>query len=189
MSASPAPVTSPPTPLLQSSDEVALRAIPFRLMDAWNRGSGDDFAAVFTENADFIAFEGTHLHGRREIATFHQHAFDTLVRGTHLEAAVRFVRPLSPEVAVVHAVCSVTLRGRAKPSPSRDSMQLFVASKHDGEWAVEALLNARKVPPERQALWDEFEALPDDARRLITETIASLGEFRSPEREHEPSKT
>jgi pyruvate/2-oxoglutarate dehydrogenase complex dihydrolipoamide dehydrogenase (E3) component len=34
------------------------------MIDAWNRGSGEGFAAPFSETADFITFEGTHLKGR-----------------------------------------------------------------------------------------------------------------------------
>ena len=41
--------------------EVALKALFERLIAAWNAGSGEDFAAPFAEDADFVALEGTHL--------------------------------------------------------------------------------------------------------------------------------
>ncbi|WP_442922268.1 hypothetical protein [Microcoleus sp. S11D4] len=34
-----------------------------------------------------MAFEGTHLKGRKAIAAFHQQAFDTVVKGTRLGSA------------------------------------------------------------------------------------------------------
>ena len=34
------------------------------MIDAWNAGNGAAFAAPFSDTADFIAFEGTHLKGR-----------------------------------------------------------------------------------------------------------------------------
>ena len=77
---------------LQPADEAAIRAIPEHMIDAWNRGSADDFAAPFVDDADFVAFEGTHLKGREQIAAFHRRAFDTVVKGSRLEGAVRFVR-------------------------------------------------------------------------------------------------
>ncbi len=46
-----------------TADESAIRTFHRQMIDAWNRGSGEDFAAPFSETADFIAFEGTHLKG------------------------------------------------------------------------------------------------------------------------------
>jgi len=35
-------------------------------------------AAPFTDDADFVVFEGTHLKGRQQIASFTQQIFDTV---------------------------------------------------------------------------------------------------------------
>jgi uncharacterized protein (TIGR02246 family) len=43
-----------------AADEDAIRAIHQRMIDAWNAGDAAAFAAPFTDDADFIAFEGTH---------------------------------------------------------------------------------------------------------------------------------
>jgi uncharacterized protein (TIGR02246 family) len=51
----------------QTGDENAIRAIHQRMIDAWNTRNGAAFATPFTEDADFVAFEGTHLIGRQEI--------------------------------------------------------------------------------------------------------------------------
>jgi hypothetical protein len=53
---------------MTSEDEAQLSDIPLQMIEAWNRGDAEAFAAPFSETADFIAFEGTHLHGRSEIA-------------------------------------------------------------------------------------------------------------------------
>ncbi len=37
-----------------NTDEAAVRAPYEQLMDGWNRGSGEAFAAPFAEDADFI---------------------------------------------------------------------------------------------------------------------------------------
>ncbi len=86
--------TQSPPP--DAADEAVIRAIPLQMADAWNGGSGEAFAAPFTENADFVAFEGTHLKGRRGIALFHQQIFDTSVKGSRLEGEVKFVHFLDP---------------------------------------------------------------------------------------------
>ena len=54
----------------KSHDEVAIRSLYERMMDGWNEGSGNDFAAPFTDDADFVGFDGTHLRGGRKSLYF-----------------------------------------------------------------------------------------------------------------------
>jgi uncharacterized protein (TIGR02246 family) len=124
--------------------------------------------------ADFVAFEGTHLKGRQEIALFHQRIFDTVVKGSRLAGEVKFVRLLSPVLAVMHSGVGVTLRGQSEASPSRDSMQLTVVMKRDGEWCAEVLMNARRLTMERQLFLDHIDSLPPEAQRQVSDLVASL---------------
>src|SRR3712207_406820 len=64
------------------ADEQAVCDLYGELMDGWNRGSGEAFAAVFTEDGDLVAFDGTHFEGRAQIAPFHQELFDKWLKGT-----------------------------------------------------------------------------------------------------------
>jgi len=157
-----------------AADEDGIRAIHQRMIDAWNVGDGAGFAASFTEDADFVAFEGTHLKGRQEIALFHQGIFNTVVKGSRLEGEVKFVRLLSPELAIMHSAVRVTLPGQTKPSPSRDSMQLTVVTKRDGEWRGQALMNARRLTIERQLFLDDIDSLHPKAQREVSDLITSL---------------
>jgi uncharacterized protein (TIGR02246 family) len=59
------------TPTPNAADENAIRAIHRRMIDAWNAGDGAAFAAPFTDESDFVAWEGTHLKGRQESRRFH----------------------------------------------------------------------------------------------------------------------
>jgi uncharacterized protein (TIGR02246 family) len=95
-----------------SRDEAAVRALYQELMDGWNQGNGDAFAAVFTEDGDLIGFDGTHFKGRQEIAPFHQQLFDKWLKGSRLVGEVKDVRFLSPDVALMHAT-------RSRPSSPR----------------------------------------------------------------------
>jgi len=44
-----------------AADEGAIRAVHQRMIEAWNAGDAAAFAAPFTDEANFIAFEETHL--------------------------------------------------------------------------------------------------------------------------------
>jgi uncharacterized protein (TIGR02246 family) len=125
------------------ADEEAVRDLYRELMDGWNRGSGEDFAAVFTEDGDLVAFDGTHFAGRAQIAPFHQELFDKWMKGTRLVGRVKDVRFLSPNVALMHAVGSTIKRAKSVPSPERDSIQTLVATRQNGEWRFAAFQNTR----------------------------------------------
>jgi uncharacterized protein (TIGR02246 family) len=157
-----------------AADEDTIRAIHRRMIDAWNAGDSTAFAAPFTDRADFVAWDGTHLRGRREIAVFHRQIFDTVVQGSRLEGDVKFVHFLGPALAVMHSVVRVTLSGHTQASPSRDSMQFIVVSKRDGEWLGGGLMNARRLTMERQLFLDELDSLPAEAQRRVSDLAASL---------------
>ena len=73
----------------RSADEAAIRALYQQLMDGWNKGSGEAFAAPFAEDGDLVGMDGTHLKGRQEIISFNQQLFDTYVKGSRLVGKVR----------------------------------------------------------------------------------------------------
>jgi uncharacterized protein (TIGR02246 family) len=133
------------------ADEAAVRDVYRQTMDAWNQGSGAAFAAVFTEDGDLVAFDGTHFHGRQEIAPFHQQLFDRWLKGSRLVGRVTDVRFLGPDVAVMHALGGTVLRGKSAPSPERDSIQTLVVTRQAGEWRIAAFQNTRRRPIARSA--------------------------------------
>ncbi len=133
------------------ADEAAVRSLFQQLIDGWNRGSGADFAAAFTEDGDLVAFDGTRFKGREEIGPFHQQLFDKWMKGTRLVGQVQDVRFLGPDVALVHAVGSTIMKGKHEPSPERDSIQTLVATRQDCEWRLAAFQNTRVRPIGRNA--------------------------------------
>lgn len=146
-------------PAHEAADEAAIRSFPQAMIEAWNAGDAAAFAAPFAEDATFIAFEGTVLSGRNAIVEFHQPLFDSQLKGTRLEGGASFVRFLAPGTAVMHARCGVILAGHERPIASRDSMQLFVCTRHGHAWRVDAVMNARRLTLEQQQLADERESL------------------------------
>jgi uncharacterized protein (TIGR02246 family) len=125
------------------AEEEDVRDLYRELMNGWNRGDGEAFAAVFAEDGDLVAFDGTHFEGRAEIAPFHQELFDRWMKRTRLIGRVKDVRFLSPDVALMHAVGSTIMRGKSEPSPERDSIRTLVAVRRDGEWRLATFHNTR----------------------------------------------
>ena len=160
--------------LSMEHDETTIKDVVAHMIDAWNRGDAREFAAPFAGNADFIAFEGTHLRGREQIIAFHQPLFDGQLHGTRLEGGVHFVRFLGPSLAVMHAWATTTLAGQTNASSSRDSMHLFVMIRRDGEWRCEAMLNARRITLEQQLFADQFATLSARDQHDVTQRVAHL---------------
>jgi uncharacterized protein (TIGR02246 family) len=172
-SRTPEPQTSNPA----DDDEADIRALYQQAMNGWNMGNGDAFAAPFAEDADLVGFDGTHLKGRPEIASFHQHLFDTYVKGTRLVGKVKSVRFLSTDVALMHTVGGTVMPGQSDIDPERNSVQTIVATKkrNDGRrwWHIAAFQNTRA----------QFIGRPDAAQDLTRELRALL----SPERQTQPT--
>ena len=85
------------------TDEVKILALFEDLLGDWSRGDGEAYSSRFTEEADYVAFDGTHTRGRREIAASHQRLFDGFLEGTRLTGRVLSIKFPSPDVALIHA--------------------------------------------------------------------------------------
>jgi uncharacterized protein (TIGR02246 family) len=146
-----------------AADEAVIRAIYQQLMDGWNAGSGDAFAASFEEDGDLVGFDGTHFKGRQEIALFHQHLFDMFLKGSRLLGKVRSVRFLTSDVAVMHAVGGTVMAGQTDLESERNSVQTLVGVRRNGKWSLTAFQNTRATyigrPEESQKLTEELQAL------------------------------
>lgn len=128
------------------TDEEAIHELFEDLLDDWGRGDGEAYGSRFTQDADYVAFDGTRTRGRQEISATHQQLFDRFLKGTRLVGEVESVRFLGPDVALIHASGGTVMRGKTKPSPERDSIQTLVAVRRDGEWRFAAFHNSRVRP-------------------------------------------
>jgi len=129
-----------------SADERAVRDLFQRLLDDWDRGDGGAYGSRFTEDADYVAFDGSHTRGREAIAASHQELFDKYLEGSRLIGRIEGVKFLGPDTALVHATGNTLMRGKPRPAPERYSIQTLVAVRHEGEWRFAAFHNSRVRP-------------------------------------------
>lgn len=147
------------------ADEIAIRFLYQQLMDGWNKGNGEAFAAPFAEDGDLVGFDGTHLNGRQNIISFHQQLFDNYVKGSRLVGKVRNVRFLTHDVAVMHVVGGTIMTGQTDIESERNSVQTLIATKDsNGEWRLAAFQNTRAQYLGRP---EQAEALTEELRRLL----------------------
>ena len=122
------------------------------LQDAWNRGDAAGYASLFTDDADFVAWNGLYGRGRQAIEEAHRPLFDGPLAGSRMILAggdeefgppesLRFVRP---DVAIMVTSGAVVLAGQSATGSDHESVQTFVLIKNGNRWRVAAFHNTRK---------------------------------------------
>ncbi len=129
-----------------TADKTAIHTLHEQLVESWNRGDGETYGSTFTEDADYVDFNGQHLKGRRAIASHHQQLFDTFLQGTHLEYRLTQIRFLRPEIAVLHAEGGIVMPWQSTVSRWRRSIHTLIAVKDDSEWRFAIFHNTRIRP-------------------------------------------
>ena len=132
-------------------DERAIRELFEKLLEDWARGDGEAYGSRFTDDADYVAFDGSHTRGRAEISSSHQQLFDKFLKGSRLTGRIESVKFLGPDVALVHTTGGTVMRGKTAPSPERHSVQTLVAVRREDEWRFAAFHNTRVRPIGRGA--------------------------------------
>jgi uncharacterized protein (TIGR02246 family) len=125
---------------------ISVAAVVEQMEQAWNRADGAGFAAVFTDDADFVNIRGEHIEGRVAISHGHQGIFDTIYAGSTNRLQLGRVRQIAPETIL--AVVSSTLD--APTGPLRGVHQAcftMTLVEHDDRWEVAAFHNTLVVQP------------------------------------------
>jgi uncharacterized protein (TIGR02246 family) len=133
------------------TDELAIRAVMDRFMDAWNHHDAKAFAAVFAEDADFTNWRGTGASGRTKIEAFHAPVFATIFSKSHLEYTDTKTRFVRPDVAAVDVHWKMTgaIDAQGNPRPEREGLLSFVIAKSAGLWEIVVMhnLDTSALPP------------------------------------------
>lgn len=127
-------------------EEVAIRQLFQQLMAAWGAGNAEAYGALFTEDADYIAFDGVNQKGRQAIIAGHRPLFERFLKGSTLTGDLVSVQMLAPNVALAHAIGSIIDAGRHTPKPERLSSQTLVAIKDQETWRFRTFHNTRVRP-------------------------------------------
>lgn len=130
----------------RAEDEIAIRALSGQMQEAWARADADAYVAPFTEDADYVVFDGTHLRGRQEIADAHRPLWNSILKGSMLVYVSSSIRFLSSDVALIHSKGAVLKRHQKAPSRRSLSVQTMVAVRQDGAWRIAAFQNTRYRP-------------------------------------------
>ena len=129
----------------RGQDEREIRAIIDHMFDAWGHGDAVAYHADLTDDADYVAFDGSRRNKADSIRS-HENLFRTVLYGSRLTGEVESVRFVTPDVAVVHLTGSVVEGWRQRMRRRRLLRQTMVVVRRDGRWQVTAFHNTRVRP-------------------------------------------
>jgi uncharacterized protein (TIGR02246 family) len=157
------------SPTDQATDAELVRLFQ-RMCSAWTAGDADGYGACFTQDCDYVSYDGTHARGRRVMVENHDRLFRGVLAGSALVGYVESVRYLRDDVAVMHATGSVQMPWRARLPKRRLSRQTVVVVRTDDGWRVAALHNGRVRP----VMIPAPDSLPSRASRAMTRAARAL---------------
>jgi uncharacterized protein (TIGR02246 family) len=134
--------------LHEAADRQAIIGLGRAIQDAWNRGDAAGFAAPFTDDASFIAWNGMRGYGRQAIEDAHVPLLAGPLAGSRIvlvgddgPESLRFIRP---DVAIMVTSGAVTLADQRATGPDHQSVQTFVLAKNGNRWQMTAFHNTRQ---------------------------------------------
>lgn len=153
------------------TDESALRGLFDDLMRTWTANDATAYAALFTEDSDYVSYDGTRATGRAEHQDNHDKLFRGVLAGSALVGELESIRFVAPDVAILHGTASVLMPWRSHLPERRRSRQTLVTLRTDQGWKITALHNGR-VRPVRIPEPDSF---PSRMSQLMARLARRLG--------------
>jgi uncharacterized protein (TIGR02246 family) len=122
--------------------EQAVQDLLLKLREAWDRGDGEAYAAVFSDDAQYVNAPGERVYGRKAIAESHQHVFDTIFKGSKLGRNYpRRFRQISPDVILVESSGSVLFPGESEDRIPPNGLLTMVIARHNDAWRIVSFQN------------------------------------------------
>lgn len=122
------------------ADEEAIRALIDQQVKGWAAGDPAAYASVFTADADYVTFLGSHYTGRDAIASSYVPLFRRLLKGTRLLIDITDIRFLTADVALVRANASV-IKGARRRNRRSARVNTSVAVRTADRWQFAASQN------------------------------------------------
>ena len=121
----------------QVAVNAAVRQLVGEIAEAWNAGDAQAYGARYCPDGTFTNTDGTLDLGRDEVVRTAEEAFQGVLAGTKFSTAVRKVRLVRPDVAVV----DLDTRVSGMPGGEVRISQMLVLLQEDDRWWITAQHN------------------------------------------------
>jgi uncharacterized protein (TIGR02246 family) len=144
--------------------ETQVRAAYDALLDAWNRRSAEDFAALFAPDGNVVGFDGTPVDGKTEIEAHLRQIFESHQTAAYV-GKIREVRLLTDDIVFLRAVAGMVPPGGTDLNPDANAVQSLVAVRRNAQWRIALYHN---TPAAFHGRPEASQALTDELRQLLT---------------------
>jgi uncharacterized protein (TIGR02246 family) len=158
-----------------NDDNHAIGTLFERLMQTWTDNDAAAYANCFTEDCDYVSYDGTRAIGRLPMQEAHDRLFRGVLTGSALVGGIESIRYLSTDIAVIHGTASVLMPWRSTLPKRRRSRQTLVAVRTGSGWRFTALHNGRVRPVTIPAP----DSAPSRMARAAGKVARSLGVGRA----------
>lgn len=144
---------------VRPADDQELKVLFQRVCQAWTDGDAAAYGACFTDDCDYVSFDGTRAHGRKQVIESHDKLFRGVLVGSALVGEVEAIRYVTDDVAVLHGNGSVLVAWRTQLPKRRLTRNTVVAVRTPAGWRFTAIHNGRVRPvqiPEPDSLPARF---------------------------------
>ncbi|MFD5147050.1 SgcJ/EcaC family oxidoreductase [Streptomyces sp. NPDC058401] len=128
----------------RTGDRDAVCGVLASLAGAWGAADADAYGALFTPDATYTTYVGTHYQGRGDITEAHRALFGGFVKGTKLADSILGIRFLGPDAAVVTSRGDTYEGGR--PAELSKVQTYTLTRESDGQWRIAAFQNTQRQP-------------------------------------------
>lgn len=128
------------------SDKAAFDHIRQQQADAWYKEDGTSFSATFTEDADFVTFNGDYLRTRSGIRDGLQYYFDNYMEPTQIKYLDEHVRYSSRNVVTIVRKTCLVAEGSTDCRDGSLSFNTNVLVRQHGQWLQSSFQNTRIQP-------------------------------------------
>jgi uncharacterized protein (TIGR02246 family) len=127
------------------ADEDAIRELLDRQVMGWDAGDPEAYASVFTADADYVTFPGSHYKGREALAASYAPLFKKLLKGSRLDTEITQLRFLTPDVALIQANAAVS-KGARRRNRRNTRVNTSIAVRTDDPRGLAAVSSSRSRP-------------------------------------------
>ncbi|NEW26345.1 SgcJ/EcaC family oxidoreductase [Nocardia cyriacigeorgica] len=157
--------------LTRTADDTAILALFGDFKQAWTDNDAAAFGALFTEDSDYVSYDGTRASGRAEHQRNHDKLFRGVLAGSALVGEVESIRYVTEDVAILHGTGSVLMPWRSRLPRRRLSRQTVVLVRTPVGWRITAIHNGRVRP----VTVPEPDAFPSRMAQLMGRWARRLG--------------
>jgi uncharacterized protein (TIGR02246 family) len=112
-------------------DTTTGRILYSQLIDAWNNKDASAFASLFTDDATCIGFDGSEMHGKREILSSLSAIFKDHPTARYVTIICE-IKNLDGKLVSVRAHVGMMPPGKASIDETKNAIQVMVATISNG---------------------------------------------------------